>query len=59
MFVLGLREALLHNEMLSKCGVSLIAKQKIQTADGDFNWLLALTHVVTLSNSEDVFLQTL
>ena len=36
-------------EMLNK-----ITKQKIHAAGGDFDWLLVLTHVVTLSNSEDV-----
>lgn len=57
--VLGLSAALTLREMLSKCGVNLIAKQKIHVVGGDFDWLLVLTHVVTLSNLEDVFPQSL
>lgn len=53
--VLGLNAALTLREMLSKCGVNLIAKQKMDGVGGDFDWLLVLTHAVTLSNSEDVF----
>lgn len=51
----GLSTALALRQMVSKFRVNLIAKQKTHAADGDFDWLLVLTHVVTLSNSEDVF----
>lgn len=54
--ILRLRTAPSVREMLSTCGVDWIAKQKVHAADGDFDWPLILTHVVTLSNSEDVFL---
>lgn len=57
--VLGLSAALTLREMLSKCGANLIAKQNIHVVGGDFDWLLVLTHVVTLSNLEDVFPQSL
>lgn len=57
--VLGLSVAFTLREILSKCGVNLIVKQKRRAVGGDFDWLLVLTHVVTLSNSEDVFPQSL
>lgn len=34
----------------------LNCKTEVHATDGDFDWPLVLTHVVTLSNSEDVFL---
>lgn len=59
MSIWGLSTALALWEMFSKREVNLIAKQKRHAADGDFDWPLVLTHVVTLSNSEDVFPQSL
>lgn len=40
-------------------GVNLTAQPKTHATDGAFDWLLVLKEVVTLSNSEDDFSQSL
>lgn len=47
--------ALTLGKRLSECGMNLIVKSEIHAANGDFDWLLFLTHVMTLSHSKDVF----